>query len=317
MKELKVKDLELIGKGMTASVYIIDEKSVIKIFRDVVPMDEIQYEYDCAKRVENLGITTPKASEIVKTDGGVGIVYERITGDTLSEKMHEDVSKIYDYGVQYGEIVKDIHEKKITDNSIIRASDDFKSFFDNSEDFVSPDEKKELYEYIDMVPQRDSLLHGDIAPVNIMVQDGKLYVIDVPTIMVGHPIFDLLQPFTFCKVTTKLYEDYLSMTEEEKKSPVGIFLSRFGARYFKPEQSERVWEGFLKGYFGDIGLEKKDIIEYTLNFYNSIKFMGSTKMRAKFGDEVVRFMTDYGRTWLQKNKDNNDIQSYVMDKSIF
>lgn len=313
MRKVETDHLELIGKGVTASVYLYDEHNVIKVFRDVVPKAEIQHEYDCAKLVENLGIRTPAARAIVETDQGIGIIYERVRGITLSEEMQQDKSKLYEYGVQYGEQVRNIHEKNVRNAPIPKAGEAFKGLFDHSADFVSADEKEELEGYIDLVPQADCLLHGDIAPVNIMVQDGHLIIIDVPTVMAGHPVFDLLQPFTFCQETTKLFGIFMAMSEEEKNSPVGRFLSRFEARYLDQEQSETVWQGFLKGYFGEAAMQKRDVIEYTLNFYNSIKFMGSSAMRAKFGDEVVQFLTDYGRSWLQNNKQ----KMVCMDFSIW
>ncbi len=313
MGKFNVDQLTMVGKGITASVYIVDEHTVIKVFRDVVPKDEIRYEYKCANLVEGLGIRTPAAREIIETSQGTGILYDRVCGITLSDEMQQNKSKLYEYGVQYGEVVRSIHEKKISDPAIPDAKESFKGIFQNCRDFVSDEEKKELFGYIDLVPDAGCLLHGDIAPVNIMVQDGQLYLIDVPTIMVGNPVFDLLQPFTFCCETTKLFGIYMAMSEEEKAGPVGRFLSRFEARYLDEAQSELVWDGFLKGYFGDDMNDqkvKKASIEYTLNFYNSIKFMGSTAMRAKFGDEVVSFMTNYGRNWLQAHKQDMNIMEF-------
>ncbi len=313
MEKIKVDQLERIGKGVTASVYAMDEDRIIKVFRDVVPADEIRYEYDCAKLVEKLGIRTPAAREIVQTDQGTGIIYDRVRGITLSQEMQKDKSKLYTYGLQYGELVKDFHKKTARDAQIPDAAEQFRKLFDHSEDFISASEKEELLKYIDLVPRSDCLLHGDFAPVNIMVENDVFYIIDVPTIMRGHTVFDLLQPYTFCCETVKLYGIYMAMSGEEKKSPVGLFLSRFGARYLDAEQSGLVWEGFLTGYFGEDMKEKKDSIEYTLHFYNSLKFMGSAKMRAKFGDEVTAFLTGYGRSWLQEHKQDRG----NMDFSLF
>ncbi len=313
MRKVEVGQLQLVGKGVTASVYIYDEDNVIKVFRDVVPKAEIQHEYDCAMLVENLGIRTPAARKIVESDQGTGIIYERVRGVTLSDEMQQDKSKLYEYGVRYGGQVRNIHEKHVMNASIPVANEAFKRLFDHSEDFVSAAEKEEMTGYIDLVPKADCLLHGDIAPVNIMVQNGRLIIIDVPTVMVGHPVFDLLQPFTFCRETTRLFGIYMALSDEDKNSPVGRFLSRFEKRYLDEEQSETVWKGFLEGYFGEDAESKREIVEYILDFYNSIKFMGSVAMRAKFGDEVVQFLTEYGRKWLQNNKQKME----CMDFSIW
>lgn len=313
MKTISVVPLTLIGEGVTASVYILDDRRIIKVFRDVVPMEEIQYEHDCAKLVGDFGISTPAVGDIVKTDQGTGLIYERVKGNTLSDEMQRNKDKLYEYGVQYGELVKSIHEKEVPDGKLIRDKTMIKGWFDHCGGFITDAEKQELLFRIDSVPSGNNLLHGDIAPVNIMVGDGHLYVIDLPTIMAGNPVFDLLQPYTFCQETRKLIEIYRSMSAEEKKGPVGSFLSRFEARYLDQEQSDLVWNGFLKGYFGQEPGEWEAQVEYILHFYNSVKFMGSVVMRKKFGDEVTDFMVNYGRTWLREHK--NEMEN--MDFSLF
>lgn len=313
MREITLRKLELLGKGVTASVYILDDQRIIKVFRDVVPMEEIQKEYDCARLVESLGIKTPSAREIVRTSDGIGIIYDRVKGITLSDMMQNNRAELFEYGMRYGQLVKSIHQKKVPRNTLKKDKETMKGLFENYEGFITDGEREELFSYIDLVPDAECLLHGDIAPVNIMVQDGEFFVIDVPTIMAGNPVFDLLQPYTFCRETTKLVESYKNMSEEEKESPIGVFLSRFKARYLDQLQSKTVWDGFLKGYF-DIdpgeGTEEKDSIEFTLNFYNSVKFMGAVYMRQKFGDEVTGFLVDHGRNWLLKHKNEMNRLSF-------
>jgi uncharacterized protein (TIGR02172 family) len=303
MEKISVEGLEIIGKGVTATIYLLDEHSILKVFRDVVSMQEIQYEYDCAKLVEKLGIRTPAARKIVSCDQGTGIIYDRIKGMTLSDVMQKDKSKLYEYGVQYGRLTRSLHAKKVDGERIRRDKDAIRAFFDDCSDFITDWEKEEIFRYIDLVPSAGCLLHGDLAPVNIMVEDGTLNVIDVPTIMVGHPVFDLLQPYSYCVKTTILFGIYLEMSEKEKQGSVGQYLARFQTRYLDAEQSQRLWNGFLMGYFGrDIGERKKDL-EHTLDIYYSIRQMGTVSMRRKFGDETVKFLVDRGRNWFRDHKD--------------
>lgn len=290
-----------IGKGVTASVYILDEEHIVKVFRDVIPYEEIRYEYDCANLVRDLGILTPRAEQIVETDCGTGIVYERVRGKTLSDMMQENKDRLFEYGKAYGALVRRLHDKRAPKTGIPLAKDAFKDYFSDCGDIISEKERKDVSELIDRVPERNSLLHGDIAPVNIMEENGTLYLIDVPTIKVGHPVFDLLQPYTFCRENSSFCEIYRNMSQDEKESDTGRFLSRFEKRYLNPKQSQDAWDGFLNGYFGQLSDRDKEAVEAVLHFYNSVKLMASVKMRNKFGEEVVRFLVDYGRDWLNQN----------------
>ncbi len=313
MRSIKTDQLEQIGKGVTAVVYALDEKRIVKVFRDVVPAEDIRYEYDCALLVEKLGIQTPRALEMVSTDGGTGIIYDRIRGITLSEVMQKDKSNLYDLGVQYGSIVKSVHRQTVRGMKLPGAGEKMRKILENSTYFLTEEKIKEYVGYIELVPDAECLLHGDIAPVNIMVEDDQMYIIDFPMIMVGNPLFDLLQPYSFCVQTRHLFELYLEMSEEEKNSPVGQYLARFRARYLNEEQSKRVWDGFVEGYFGKVPEEKRKDLEYTLQFYYSIRQICSVMKQKEFGDETVRFLVGRGMNWIQKNKD----EMKRMDFSLF
>ncbi len=312
MRTIDVSHLDTIGKGVTATVYLLDEDHIVKVFRDVVPMQDIKYEYDCAKLVENMGIRTPCAREIVSSGQGTGIIYDRVKGITLSDLMQKDKSNLYEYGLKYGRIVKSLHERTIEGSSLPDAKEHMKSALDDSSDFLSEAEKNEVCRLIDLVPPGSSLLHGDIAPVNIMVEDGQMYIIDFPTIMVGRPLFDLLQPYSFCVQTRLLFEHYLQMTEEEQKSPVGQYLARFRARYLNSEESGRVWDGFVTGYFGKVSAEEREDLEFTLRVYYAVRQVGTIIMRRKFGDEVVRFLLNRGMNWIKEHKDEMDRIDYSL-----
>ncbi len=302
MRNINADQLEQIGKGVTAGVYALDEDRIVKIFRDVVPIEEIRYEYDCARLVAGMGIHTPRALEIVSTDEGTGIIYERIKGITLSEVMQENKTDLFQLGERYGCIVKSLHQQTVEGIRLPRVREKMKRVIEAGADFLTAGDIEEYTGYIELVPERERLLHGDIAPVNIMVEEGQMYIIDVPMVMVGNPLFDLLQPYSFCVQTRCLYELYLEMPEEEKNSPVGRYLARFKTRYLNEEQSRRVWDGFFMGYFGEMEDEKRKNLEYTLQFYYSIRQVGAVMMRRKFGDETVRFLVKRGKSWINENK---------------
>jgi thiamine kinase-like enzyme len=62
-------------------------------------------------------------------------------------------------------------------------------------DFVSAhipeDQGKKLRALIEAVPNQNTLMHGDYHTNNIMVQNGEPLLIDMDTLCMGHPIFEI------------------------------------------------------------------------------------------------------------------------------
>lgn len=302
-REISIDNLEVIGKGVTATVYLLDMDNVVKVFSKNVPIEKIQYEYDCAALVYDLGIKTPKVYEIIKSGDNYGIIYERMKGMIFSEYIIKNLENAYEMGIEYGHIVKGINSSKVVDKKLPKANEFMKKLYSGNNKWVSKDEAKLLDSIIDMVPINNSLLHGDIAPVNIMLNDNIFYLIDVTTIMCGNTLFDLLQPYTFCKITSKFYETYLNMPEEKKNSPLAFFLKRFESRYLEADVAEKLWNGFLDGYFGKDNYLKENI-DFIMKIYNSVKLMGACALSGTLPDEVIEYMTEYGRNIIMNNKDN-------------
>ena len=58
--------------------------------------------------------------------------------------------------------------------------------------YLTVGEVEILHKIINSIPDRDTFVHGDIHPKNIMVQDDELLFIDMADLTYGHPVFDYL-----------------------------------------------------------------------------------------------------------------------------
>ena len=56
----------------------------------------------------------------------------------------------------------------------------------------SKEEMDQLLKLLESIPDRNTLVHGDYHPNNIMVNDGELIMIDLGDFSIGHPVFDFL-----------------------------------------------------------------------------------------------------------------------------
>jgi len=100
---------------------------------------------------------------------------------------------------------------------------------------------KKAKEIVDKIEDRSTFIHGDCHFKNIMVQGEELILIDMDTLSVGHPIFELAQ----------LYAPYCAF-EEDEPGNVKKFLG------VEAEDTRRLFNALLTRY---IGKEDKDILD--------------------------------------------------------
>ena len=58
-------------------------------------------------------------------------------------------------------------------------------------DYIPKNQADKLRKLIESVPKRNTLMHGDYHTNNIMVQNGEPILIDMDTLCLGHPVFEL------------------------------------------------------------------------------------------------------------------------------
>ena len=132
-------------------------------------------------------------------------------------------------------------------------------------DFVSahiPEEQgKKLRALIEAVPKRNTLMHGDYHTNNIMVQNGEPLLIDMDTLCMGHPVFEL----------GSMFNAFVGYSELDHNNIMEFFGYSF-------ETAGKFWNMSLKMYLGteDEALcqsvaEKAMVIGYTRMLRRAIR----------------------------------------------
>lgn len=132
-------------------------------------------------------------------------------------------------------------------------------------DFVAehlPEEQaKKLRALIEAVPKTNTLMHGDYHTNNIMVQNGEPLLIDMDTLCMGHPVFEL----------GSMFNAFVGYSEHDHQNMKEFFGYSF-------ETAGKFWNTALKMYLGteDEAVcqsveEKAMIIGYTRMLRRSIR----------------------------------------------
>lgn len=189
-REISVEGCDLIGAGACGECFRLDEETIIKLYYDRISKAEIEREKQLAKQAFVMGVPTAISYDIVTSKGRLGVVYEMIKSRTLGELVRNDPDNVDKYTDIYVDVCKSIHE--IVDEGHVLPS--FKDI--NRADIpnvsgISEEERALLYKFIDLVPDGDTCVHGDLNLNNIMVENGKGLLIDMGEFSRGIPAFDM------------------------------------------------------------------------------------------------------------------------------
>ena len=251
--KMSVAGCEFIAKGANGAVYRYDDETIIKTYFSKDALPEIKQERENARRAFVLGVNTAIPYGIVRLDEGYGTVTELLNADSvtkLARNNPDDISEAVRYFV---DMLQSVHAVTAEDGEF----PDMKEIALDWAEFVSkhiPEEQgKKLCDLIRAIPKSNTLLHGDYHPNNVMVQNGEPLLIDLDTLCVGHPVFEL----------GSMFNAFIGYSELDHQVTVDFF-------GYTHEVSEKFWDMSLKAYLGtedeavcrDVA-EKAMVIGYT------------------------------------------------------
>ena len=191
MREMSVKGAEIIGEGFFSTVYRIDKDTIIKVFNRTSDEKQIERELKLAKQAFVLGIPTAISFDIVKVKNKLGVRFEMLDCMSLKNAFIKYPEKYDELLNKYVDLLKKINTTECFDPSV----PSIKKFFIEKVEAIKPllDEAhyEKLLGLMKSVPERSTFVHGDCHFKNIMVQGEDFLLIDMDTLSVGHPIFEL------------------------------------------------------------------------------------------------------------------------------
>ena len=186
---------EEIGRGANGSIYRIDQDNVIKVYNNADALADIQHEREVAKLALILGIPTAISYDVVRVGDSYGSVFELLNARSFSKILAEEPEKM-DFCVQeYVKMLKKIHETQVPAGKLPDMKETALSWARFMQDHLPGEAGKKLLALIEAVPHDDHMIHGDYHTKNLMLQNDEVLIIDMDTLAVGHPIFELASMF--------------------------------------------------------------------------------------------------------------------------
>ena len=260
-RKMSVEGCEFIAKGANGAVYRYDAETIIKTYfaKDALP--EIKQERENARRAFVLGINTAIPYDIVRVGDNYGTITELLNATSVTKLIRKDPEDLTLAAKYYIDMLKSIHAITVEDGEV----PDMKETALAWADFVAPhlpeNQAKKLRALVEAVPKRNTLMHGDYHTNNIMVQNGEPLLIDMDTLCMGHPVFEL----------GSMFNAFVGYSELDHQNMIDFFGYTF-------ETAGKFWDMALKLYLGTEDeavcrsvAEKAMIIGYTRMLRRAIR----------------------------------------------
>ena len=178
---------KIIGVGNTATVYEWEEGRVLKLFYQGYPKKAVEKEFLNARAIRNMNFAKPKAYEIISCEERIGIIYDRLEGESLLDWVMKtgDVQKC---AVYMAKLHKAIVQNRISN---VPNYKEFLKFHISNTLLVNLNKREEVLQMIDKLPDGNSLCHGDFHPGNILISNGNTIVIDFMNVCHGDFLYDV------------------------------------------------------------------------------------------------------------------------------
>ena len=233
LRKIDLKHAEVIGDGFFSTVYRLDKDTIVKVFNRTSDPDQIERELRLAKEAFVSGIPTAISFDIVQIGDKLGVCFEMLDCMSLKTAVQTHLDRFQEYLNKYAALLKKIN----TTECLNPAIPDIKKFYYEKLEKIKPnlDDKHYLKakQLLDSLEDRKTFVHGDCHFKNIMVQHDELLLIDMDTLSVGHPIFEL----------AAIYAPYCAFNEDDPGNSERFF-------GIKEEDAKKLYDSLLNVYFG-------------------------------------------------------------------
>ena len=208
----------MIGRGANGTVYRIDKDTVVKVYRDADCLPDVQRERELARKAFVLGIPTAIPYDVVRVGESYGSVFELLNSRSFSKLIAADPAGMDKYVDLYVDLMKKMHSTHVKPGDMPRMQEIALNWVTFLREYLPADQAEKLVALVEAVPERDTMLHGDYHTNNIVMQNDEVLIIDMDTLCVGHPIFELASMYlgfvAFGELDPNVTLNFLKMTHD-------------------------------------------------------------------------------------------------------
>ncbi len=214
-RRISVEGCEVIGQGANGKVYRIDRDTIIKVYLNPDSLPDIHRERELARKAFILGIPTAISYDVVKVGDGYGSVFELLEAKSIGKRLVDEPEKLDEYVGVMVDLLKKIHGTLVRPGDMPDMREVAIGWANFVKDYLPAAAGEKLVSLVTAVPRDDHMMHGDYHVKNVMLQGEEALLIDMDTLCVGHPIFELASMFN-------AYQGFGELIHQQTKNFLGI-----------------------------------------------------------------------------------------------
>ena len=235
-KAFRVVDItgcEVIGEGNNGKVYRIDRDNVVKTYKNADALSEIQHEREVARLALILGVPTAISYDVVRIGDGYGSVFELLNARSFAKLLAGDPARM-DWCVDESvALLKKVHAIAVPAGKLPSIKAATLEKIRRMTDMLPGDGGEKLLRMAERIPESDHMIHGDFHTKNIVLAGDEVLVIDMDTLSVGRPVFELAQ----------MYKSYVGYHESAPETALEF-------HGYPAAVAREFWERSLRAYLG-------------------------------------------------------------------
>ena len=228
-RRVSVEGCELIGEGFNGKVYRIDRDNVVKVYKNADALPAIRKEREVARMALVLGVPTAISYDVVRVGEGYGAVFELLNARSFAEILASEPERL-DWCVRENVgLLKTLHAISVPEGKLPSVRKSRLEALGRMKSLLPEAAGDKLERMTVAIPESDRMIHGDYHTKNIVLAGDEVLLIDMDTLSVGEPIFELAQ----------MYNSYVGFSQRDPEEVLrfqgyGADLARqFWARSFR------------------------------------------------------------------------------------
>ena len=192
---VSIEGCEEIGRGANGTIYRIDQDNVVKVYKNADALDDIKHEREVAKLALILGLPTAISYDVVRVGGSYGSVFELLNAKSFSNILATEPDKMSWCVDEFVKLLRKIHGTAVPKGKLPDMKETALKWATFMQDYLPQEAGQKLCNLIQAVPHDDHMIHGDYHTKNVVLQGDEVLIIDMDTLAVGHPVFELASMF--------------------------------------------------------------------------------------------------------------------------